>query len=259
MSGKMAGHERRIVETFTKTAGAFAEMPAHSDAGSMALLLRMAGIGGGDRVLDVACGPGLVSCAAAGVAKEVVGVDVTPGMIERAREMQRDKGVGNVSFVVGDGMALPFEAGSFSVVLSRYAFHHLEEPGRVLREMVRVCAEGGRVVVADVFTTSDGEEVMYNRVEKLRDASHVRALRREEFGRMFEEAGVRVVGTEGYRLEVGLEELLRASMTAAGKAAEVRRLLAGDVGRNETGMMPKRVAGEVRFSFPVMVVVGEKK
>jgi hypothetical protein len=67
------------------------------------------------------------------------------------------------------------------------------------------------------------------------------------------------VGTEGYRLEVGLEELLRASMTAAGKAAEVRRLLAGDVGRNETGMMPKRVAGEVRFSFPVMVVVGEKK
>ena len=54
--------------------------------------------------------------------------------------------------------------------------------------MVRVCRPGGRVCVADVYVTSDSQDEAYNRVELLRDPSHVRALRIEEYKTMFTKA-----------------------------------------------------------------------
>src|SRR4029077_9768027 len=97
-------------------------------------------------------GPRRVACSVAEVARHVTGLDLTPAMIEQAQARQRSKGLTNLTWLVGDAVPLPFPDASFSVVSTRYSFHHFLDPEAVLAEMVRVCSPGGRVAVIDVFT-----------------------------------------------------------------------------------------------------------
>jgi ubiquinone/menaquinone biosynthesis C-methylase UbiE len=64
-------------------------MPAHSTYEADRLLIDMTGVGPADRVLDVACGPGLVACSLAEVARHVTGLDLAPAMIKQAGARQR--------------------------------------------------------------------------------------------------------------------------------------------------------------------------
>jgi ubiquinone/menaquinone biosynthesis C-methylase UbiE len=249
-------HNELIVDQFTRQAIPFAQM--HSDEESVRLLMRAAEVSAEDRVLDVACGPGLVACAVAPAVREVVGLDLTPAMIEEARRQQQARGVRNVAWQVGDVTELPYPDCAFSVVLSRYAFHHLIDPAEALREMARVCRPGGRVVVADVFVTNDAQGAAYDRMEKLRDPSHVRALKLEELERMFAAAGVPVGSRAFYRFDVEVERLLAATRTPAAEAEQVRAILAADVGRDELGVAVRRVGDGLRFSFPIVVLAGRK-
>src|SRR5919201_2462328 len=148
MTSKAAEHQRLILEQFTKQALPFSQMKDHSPE----LLLAVSGAGPADTVLDVACGPGLMACAFAKVARHVTGIDLTPAMIEQAKVVQQSDGLTNLTWHVGDVQRLPFAPASFSLVFTRYSFHHFLDPKGVLAEMVRVCSPGGRVVVVDVFT-----------------------------------------------------------------------------------------------------------
>jgi SAM-dependent methyltransferase len=95
---------------------------------------------------------------------------------------------------VGPGRRLgaaPLGAASFSLVTSRFAFHHFQRPAAVLAEMFRVCAPGGRVLVADMIASEDAAAAAaFNAVEALRDPSHVRALRLSELRALFAAAGL---------------------------------------------------------------------
>jgi SAM-dependent methyltransferase len=190
---------RLILDQFTRQAVPFSEMPAHSNEESVRLVMDMARIGPEDDVLDVACGPGLVACELAEVARHVAGIDLTPAMIEQAQAKQRSKGLTNLTWLVGDAVPLPFPDPAFSVVVTRYSFHHFLDPRAVLVEMVRVCQPGGRVAVIDVFTSNPEQAEAYNRVEKLRDPSHVRALSLEELIGLCHDAGLRGILPEGRR------------------------------------------------------------
>src|SRR5207244_7010379 len=132
-----------VVEQFTKQAIPFSTAPGIQDRDALALLVAATRAGADDAVLDVACGPGLVVCAFAAVVRHATGVDLTPAMIERARALQAEKGLENVSWRLGDVLPLPYPDGSFSIVTSRFAFHHFLDPRGVLAEMKRVCAPGG--------------------------------------------------------------------------------------------------------------------
>jgi ubiquinone/menaquinone biosynthesis C-methylase UbiE len=258
VSSRAEEQRRRILDQFTRQAVPFAQMPAHSNDEANQLLLNLARIGPGDTVLDVACGPGLVACALAEVARHVTGLDLTPAMIEQARARQRAKGLTNLAWLLGDAVPLPFPDATFSVVVTRYSFHHFLDPKAVLAEMVRVCTPGGRVAVMDVFTSSPEQAEAYNRVEKLRDPSHVRALALEELTDLCHEAGLRDVRTAFFRLEMELEALLAASFPNRGDADRVRRTFADDVGVDRLGLGAARRDGAIHFAFPIALLVGEK-
>ena len=127
----------------------------HQERAVLSLLVEASGAGPADAVFDVACGGGNVVCAFARVVRHATGIDLTPAMIEQARVLERDQGLANVSWRVGDVVPLPFPDGAFSIVTARYAFHHFLDPRAVLAEMKRVCAPGGRVLVADTDASSD--------------------------------------------------------------------------------------------------------
>jgi SAM-dependent methyltransferase len=249
---------RLIVDQFTHMAIPFAELPAHSTDDSIRLVREAARIGSTDDVLDVACGPGLLACAFAAHARHVTGIDLTPAMIEQAQFLQRSKGLVNLVWKVGDVLSLPYPDDTFSVVFTRYSFHHLLDPKAVLAEMVRVARPGGRVVVVDVYTTSPEQAEEYNHVEKLRDPSHVRALGLDELEALFRSQELDAVTTAFYKLDVGLEEILGASFTKADDAATIRRIFADDLKRNCLGVGARLEGGQIHFSFPTVVLVGRK-
>src|SRR5262249_23269311 len=113
MIDEAEAQRRLILEQFTRQAVPFSQMPAHSNDEANRLLIDLAGVNTDDTVLDVACGPGLVACALAEVARHVTGIDLTPAMIEQAQARQRAKGLTNLTWRVADAIPLPFPSAAF--------------------------------------------------------------------------------------------------------------------------------------------------
>lgn len=249
-------HTDRIVEQFTRQAIPFANLPGHLDA--LDLLLELARPDQGDTVLDVACGPGLVACAFAPHAGRVTGIDITPAMIEQARKRQQEQGLGNLDWVVGDALPLPWADDSFSLVITRYSFHHFPEPHQVLAEMVRVCCPGGRVLVADV-AMDPAKVAAYDRLELIRDPSHTHALTTEEFAGLFLNSGLVDCRQTGYGVELGLEAQLAASFPAPGGRELLREMVTADIGTDALGINARHGSDGVRYTVPIGVFSGRKE
>jgi len=251
---KAEEHQRLIVDQFTKQAVPFSQMPDHSPE----LILAASEAGPSDTVLDVACGPGTIACAFAQVARHVTGIDLTPAMIDQAKALQQSHGLANLTWRIGHVLPLPFPDASFSLVFTRYSFHRFLDPMAVLAEMVRVCSSGGRVAVVDVFTTSPEQAEAFNRMEELRDPSHVRALSLEELTGLFHEAGLQNVRKQFYKHEFGVEPVLKGSFPNPGDADKIRQLFEDDLGVDRLGLGVHRRDGNIHFAYPIVILVGRK-
>ncbi len=137
-------HRERILDQFTRQAEPFSSAPAIRNQEALNRIVELSSASPEDTVLDVACGPGLLVCAFARVVRHATGIDLTPAMLEKARELQEQQGIRNVTWRQGDVLPLPFDDGEFSIVSARFAFHHFLNPLAVLKEMGRVCGTGGR-------------------------------------------------------------------------------------------------------------------
>lgn len=244
-----------VVEQFSLQAPSFARLPGHDEA--TGLLLDLAGVAAGMQVLDVACGPGMVACAAAKRARQVSGIDLTPAMIGQAQALQARLGLANVDWHIGEAARLPFPPESFDAVLTRYSFHHLTDPDVVLAEMLRVARPGARVAVADMVLPA-AKATAYDRMERLRDPSHLRTLSREELGEAAATAGLRELRWADYLFSIDLERLLRASFPAPGNAERVRRMFEADLGADGMGLGLRRAEGGISLTYPVAIVSGAK-
>lgn len=250
-------HRHTILNQFTRQAGAFAAMRAHSNESAFELLFQMARFGLEDTVLDVGCGPGLVACAVAPKVAKVVGIDLTPAMIEKARDLQKQRGLINLDWQVGDVQAMPFGNESFSCVFSRYIFHHLRNTQIVFDEMCRVTQTGGRVVVVDV-TPEKERRAAYDQMEKLRDPSHTSAMTLDEMVGLGDKAGLKRPQTKQYGLEVDLRELLDASFPNAAKREDLYRMFELDLGKDRLGFEVCQVDGSIHIRFPTTIAVWQK-
>jgi SAM-dependent methyltransferase len=248
MTGSAAEHNQVVADQFGKQAAGFARLPGHEDA--TRLPIEAAEMGANDEVLDVACGPGLVACAAARGARHVVGIDLTPAMIEEAKALQSRLGLSNLEWHIGDVAALPFATDRFAAVLIRYSLHHMLDPKQALSEMVRVVRPGGRVVIADIVLPTEHGRA-YDDAERLRDPSHVRVLSNVELGRLIADVGLVEVKWTGYLFELELKVLLQRSFPRPGDADRVRDLFEQDVGVNRLGIGLHRHNGEIRLAYPI--------
>lgn len=253
----MPTHRDLILDQFTRQATPFSSAPGIKDEAALSLVIEFSGAGAADTVLDVACGPGILVCAFAGVAKHATGIDITPAMLDKARALQQERGLANVTWDHGDVQPLPYPDGAFTLVTSRYAFHHLLEPRAVLAEMARVCAPGGTVLVIDAAPPRDKADA-FNRMEKLRDPSHARALPIEEHLALFAAAGLPEPRVTWYRLETELDGVLSRSFPNPGDADRVRTIVEDALADDAIGMNVRRVDGKTRLDYPIAVLAARR-
>lgn len=250
-------HRDEILEQFTRQAVPFSTAPGIKDEAALRLIVEFAAAGPDDTVLDVACGGGLVVCAFARVVRHATGIDITPAMLERARALATEQGLANVSWKHGDVLPLPYTDRSFSIVTSRLAFHHFLEPGAVLREMTRVCAPGGTVVVIDSAPAADKASA-FNRLEKLRDPSHVPAMPLAELKGLYGHAGLPEPRVTSYRLESDLDSLLARSLPRSEDVPEIRRIFAEAVDDDRPDIHARRDGQRILYGYAVAVLAATR-
>src|SRR5215467_14171971 len=246
-------HHQRILDQFTRQAEPFARAQAIRSPEALDRIVTMAEAGPDDTALDVACGPGLLACAFARIVRHAVGVDITPAMLDQARKNQQQLGLDNVSWQLGDVLSLPYPDHHFSIVASRFVFHHLLDPLAVLKEMKRVCKAGGRVVVADTTPRPEKADAL-NAMERLRDPTHVRAMPEEELKSLFLSAGLPEPAIQHYRVEGELEDLLRRSFPKEGDEDRIRKIFADSIQNDALGMATRRENERIYYSYPLAVL-----
>ena len=250
-------HRDRILDQFTRQAVPFATAPPIKDEAALNRVVRAAKAGPDDTLLDVACGPGLLVCAFAKVVRHATGIDLTPAMLEQARKLQQEQRLSNVRWDQGDVTSLPYEEGQFSIVACRYVFHHLEDPLTVLKEMKRVCHPGGRVVVADMAPVPEKADAV-NRMERLRDPSHVRGLPLAELQQLFQQAGLPEPEVTRYRMECELEDLLARSFPNPGDADRIRKMFRDSLADDALDLATREEDGKIFYAYPVAILVAQK-
>jgi ubiquinone/menaquinone biosynthesis C-methylase UbiE len=252
-------HQDLILDQFTRQATPFSTADTITDANALRMIVAAAKPGPGDTVLDVACGGGIIVCAFAPEVRHATGIDMTPAMLDRARQLAAEKGLANVSWDQGDVGSLPYADGAFDIVVTRFSMHHFLDPIGVLREMVRVCAPGGRVVVVDMYASEDPAKAgEWNRLEKLRDPSHVRCLTLKELTALFGAAGLPAPQTGFYELRDEVRNLLRRSFPNPGDDAKIVEMFAASAEDDRLGIPVRREGDRINYAYPIAILAARR-
>jgi ubiquinone/menaquinone biosynthesis C-methylase UbiE len=181
-------HNQSIAQSFGPQAEAYLTSSVHSSGADLNLLANAIRATDHSRVLDLGCGAGHASFAAAPFASEVIAYDLTESMLKVVAATAAERGLSNIRTRRGSVESLPYDAATFDWVISRYSAHHWRNLQQALREIRRVLKPGGQVCFIDV---AGGPEPLLDThlqtVELLRDPSHVRNYTSEEWLRFFAE------------------------------------------------------------------------
>jgi ubiquinone/menaquinone biosynthesis C-methylase UbiE len=249
---QVSDHKDQILEQFSQQAEGYAQLTRSLADDRQAAFRALIGAQATDNVLDVCCGPGTMALALAPYVANVTGLDLTPAMLEQARAAQAKTAVRNAEWLEGDVYALPFEDSTFTLVISSAAFHHMTDPKSAFRELARVCRPGGKIVIRDV-TPSAQKSAAYDRMEILRDPSHVHALTPAELAALGD--GLPVDPPEllpSVTAGLDLDAVLATSFPTACSIADIRATFLEDArsGQDQLGF-DARLAGEkIQVSYP---------
>ena len=249
-----SAHEDMIRDQFTRQSQVFNAAAPIANADALQLIVNAARPGPGDTVLDVACGGGLVARAFAPHVRHATGIDVTPAMLDTARQAAAEKGLANLTWDQGDVTTLPYADGAFTIVATRFSFHHFLDPLAVLKEMARVCAPGGRIVVADSSPSEDkAKAAAFNRLELLRDPSHTRALPLSEMKRLFTAAGLGEPSVSFSEIRDVVSNLLARSYPNPGDDKKIVAMFRASARDDSLGIEVRLDGEAIHYAYPVAI------
>jgi ubiquinone/menaquinone biosynthesis C-methylase UbiE len=255
----MSDHLTRIRHEFSRQAEAMSSAAIFTDEQILARIREATDLTQHMRVLDLACGPGIVSEALAHDAGDVIACDITAIMLTRTRRRCADAGIGNIHCTLAHAEVLPFANATFDAVVNRAALHHFSNPAAVIKEMARVTKPSGRLVIVDVMSSENAEEsVLHNALETLRDPSHVRMLPQSETLHHLTKAGIEIQSTLTWTNHREFDEWLR--ITNAPERIAPLRVIMQTLAKAgvETGINLQPDGATVVFEHNALLVVGIK-
>ena len=247
-------HNDNIIKQFSKQAIPFTKIKGHYD--SIDTIISISEVSQNSTVLDIACGTGIVTCEFAKYAKNVIGLDITQDMLTQAIKIQEEKELTNIKFDLGNVESLPYESNSFDIVFTRYSFHHFLDTKKVFEEMIRVCKPNGKIIVVDVALKNEYAKA-YNHMEKLRDPSHTKALTFDEFDILFSNDTLLNHKQSSYKVEVELDNQLKASFPNNGDEDKIREIFKNDIKANRLGMNTHFKDDKIYFSYPITIFMAD--
>jgi len=254
----------RVAAQFGAAANAYTVSLTHSDPAALEHVVSLASPKSTDVALDIATGAGHTALALAPHVAQIIAYDLTEPMLAETARNAAARGLKNVTTRQGPAESLPFPDASFDIVTVRQAPHHFADVRAAVREMARVARSGARVIILD--STAPENEVLaaqWNRIEKLRDPSHVQNYRPSEWREFIAAAGLKVVAEEvGSVSEKGgpmdFAAWIRRINTPPEAAAEVERLFRNASPELAQALRIEIIDGKLYFRVPQFIVATRK-
>ena len=177
------------------------------------------------KVLDLGCGGGHVTYQIAPYVDEVTAYDLTPSMVELVAEQAKVKGFENVQTQQGAAECLPFADQSFDAVITRYSAHHWQNVTQAMREIHRVLAQNGKVIIVDILGHANPIlDTFFQTIETIRDPSHVRDYSVQEWAKFAEYAGFKIEIIEKQHLDLDFQSWTEWMQTSEYAVETIRYL-----------------------------------
>ena len=224
-AGKATGSNDAVQEQFSRRADRYTTSHVHASGEDLAWVVAEASLTGGEHILDVATGAGHTAFALAGGAQTVTGVDLTARMVDNATRLAAERGLDNVQFLVADAVHMPFPDHHFDIVACRFAAHHFVDPDASIGEMSRVLKPDGLLLMVDHIAPDEARLDEYiNRIDWLRDQSHVREWTAREWLHRFQQAGVSATVVREWDLHMEVSWWIDQSAPDEERRAEIDRM-----------------------------------
>jgi ubiquinone/menaquinone biosynthesis C-methylase UbiE len=171
----MSDVKTSVQQQFGNVAAYYSTSTVHAKGEDLVRMVEIADITGTEQVLDAGCGAGHTALTFAPYVAQVIAYDLTPAMLDQVERLSNERSIHNIETHQGDVEHLPFEAGVFDLVVSRYSAHHWPHPSVAVKEFHRVLKPGGQFILSDIVAPDDPtQDTFVQAIELLRDASHVR-------------------------------------------------------------------------------------
>ncbi len=212
-----------------------------------------------DIMLEVASGTCICGRSFAPNVKNVVCLDATESMLKVGKKESENQNFNNMIFVKGCAEELPFLDNSFDIVFSRLAFHHFVDTNKVFAETVRVLKPNGKLVMIDMESAEESLRETEDRIETMRDPSHVKNLSKKEMYELFEKYNITTEKSETKEITQHLTNWMSLTKTPKDVQEKITELMKNDIEKGEkTGFYPYYSNGEICFNHRWVLTLGRK-
>jgi ubiquinone/menaquinone biosynthesis C-methylase UbiE len=229
----MRTHEQTVQSQFDPRAEAYLTSAVHSAGPDLerAKALVVRGVPAAARALDLGCGAGHLSFALAPHVARMVALDPSPGMLAVVSQGAGARGLRRIEVRQGHAESLPFDAGAYELVCTRYSAHHWTRLDEAVREFARVLAPGGHALVIDTLGhESPLVDTFMQSIELLRDASHVRNRSLAEWRHLLGSAGLHEIEYADWPTRLEFASWVQRMRTPADRVAVIRSMQDGAPG-----------------------------
>jgi ubiquinone/menaquinone biosynthesis C-methylase UbiE len=241
-----------VVRVYNRVAMNDLERKRQDDHQRIRHLLNFARLPADLRILDIGTGIGLLPLILSeDGAKQLVGIDISPEMLELAEYLRLSRGseaAARVTFRLAPAHALPFREESFDAVTCRLVLNHVRRPERIIKEIVRVLRPGGTLILAELLGVDNPvKRATQNAIEERRNAAHVAARGVDQYLKLLTDAGLMIEAKEVASFDRELDEWLAIYLSDRADSAVVREMIEAGLETDAAGINARYQSNSLVF------------